>query len=70
LRTDSKALFLTEITVTDAAPACLGGTAHDIFDRFIRGGYDAYILDDQARLTRVTAMTAASDYLFMPVARP
>jgi len=47
-----------------------GGTAHDIFDRFIKGGYDAYILDDQARLTRVTAMTAASDYLFMPVARP
>jgi hypothetical protein len=46
------------------------GTAHDIFDRFIKGSYEAYILDDQARLTRVTAMTAASDYLFMPVARP
>ena len=57
------------IELDERRAGMFSGTARDIFERFTKGGYDAYIVEEQLRLKRVTAMTAASDYLFIPVAR-
>ena len=57
------------IELDERRAGMFSGSAREIFNRFTRGGYDAYIVDEQVRLVRVTAMATASDYLFIPMER-
>ena len=44
------------------------GSASDIFQQFIGAGYQAFILNDDYGWDQVTAISDATDYLFVPVA--
>ena len=44
------------------------GSASDIFQQFIDAGYQAFILNDNYGWDQVTAISDATDYLFVPVA--
>jgi hypothetical protein len=44
------------------------GSASDIFQQFIDAGYQAFILNDGYGWDQVTAISDATDYLFVPVA--
>ena len=44
------------------------GSASDIFQQFIGAGYQAFILNDDYGWDPVTAISDATDYLFVPVA--
>ncbi|MDC0649922.1 FkbM family methyltransferase [Alphaproteobacteria bacterium] len=44
------------------------GSASDIFQQFIDAGYQAFILNDDYDWDQVTAISDATDYLFVPVA--
>ena len=44
------------------------GSASDIFQQFIDAGYQAFILNDDYGWDQVTAISDATDYLFVPVA--
>ena len=43
------------------------GSASDIFQQFIDAGYQAFILNDDYGWDQVTAISDATDYLFVPV---
>jgi hypothetical protein len=44
------------------------GSASDLFQQFIDAGYQAFILNDDYGWDQVTAISDATDYLFVPVA--
>ena len=44
------------------------GSASDIFQQFIDAGYQAFILNDDYGWDQVTAISDATDYLFVPAA--
>ena len=44
------------------------GSTSDIFQQFISAGYQAFVLNDHYDWDKVTAISDATDYLFVPVA--
>ena len=54
------------VELSEDRAVALGGSAKSLFNKFLKGGYRAFVFDAQYRLLEVFELGSSPDYLFVP----